>query len=396
MEMKRLLSAVRVLCREAVVQVNGSNELLERGHSPRELFRANRGSKATPVLPLVSLVAMTLLPTAAGAQILVQRCSNDSLNPSQAEARVNWARRCALSLHVGNPYYSFGTWIMSSNGQGELQEYAEYSSSNWAGENAYTGSSDNFEINSSSINKLYLSGATSQGFDDQGYYEWWRSPSRRKARPLYPVYGSHYDIASSYNMQLFPHPTLANCGLYLDKNGTQPATGMSFYLNGYCESLNPVNRCDADRLSPRQARERLEWVRRCALSQNVGSSSAWFDSGMPAANGGTLKDYSEANAPGDRRYTGSLYGYDINMSYIEMFYDNASTLQITDALGYYQWRRDASMQKRRPLYPIYGSSPSNSSGTQLFPNLSDCSLYAPGSQTPASSFYVTGYCTAIY
>ncbi len=340
---------------------------------------------------------MTLLPATAAAQaILQQRCANDALNPSQSEARIYWARRCALS--VGTPSSAYGYWgMMSANGAGELIEYNEDDySTNFSGKNTYIGQSDVYEINNSTVNKVYNFGPTSQGLDDQGNYEWWRDPARRKERPFHPTFGSESNINSSTNKQLFPHPTLANCTLYLDKNGTQPASGYNFYVNGYCEASAPTSRCDTDRLSVRQARERLDWVRQCALSQNVGSKSAWLDTGIPASNGSTLKDYSEAGAPSSRRYTGDLYGYDINATHTELRYLSGPTTQLVDAQGYYLWKRDASRQKQRPLYPIYGSTSSNSTGVQLFPNLSDCSLYASGSETPASSFYVTAYCSAIY
>ncbi|MFL5351374.1 Hint domain-containing protein [Archangium sp.] len=176
-----------------------------------------------------------LLPGAADAQpILQQRCSTDSLDTAQAEARLNWARRCSLVTHVMNPANYFDTGIPASNG-GFLYEYAEDDQAvNWDGHNRYTGQSDAYEVNNSFIGKLYLSGGTTQDRDGDNYYRWARPVSRKKARPQYPTFGSLYDIYSTSNLQLFPHPTLANCNLYTDRNGVNVAP--NFFVNGYCES----------------------------------------------------------------------------------------------------------------------------------------------------------------
>jgi hypothetical protein len=193
--------------------------------------------KGTTGSSLLALAGVLMLPTAASAQaILQQRCSVDSLSTSQAELRIGWARKCALT--VGTPSTAYGYWgMMSSNGQGELQEYDEDNySTNTTGRNTYTGQSDVYEINNSAVNKLYNFGPTAQGKDTSNFWQWWRDASRKKARPLYPTFGSESNINSATNKQLFPHPTLANCTLYLDKNGTQPATGYNFYVNGYCEA----------------------------------------------------------------------------------------------------------------------------------------------------------------
>ena len=194
--------------------------------------------KKSNELGLSLVVAGLLLPAAASAQaILTQRCTIDSLDPAQAEARLKWSRRCALSEHVGSPSTGFDLGVPSANSMGNLIDYAEYVySTNSLGRNAYTGQVDYFEINSSITSKLYLNGPTSQTLDANGYWEWSRALSRKKARPLYPTFGSLYDINSPSNKQLFPHPMLADCNFYLDRYGTQPATGYDFYINGYCEA----------------------------------------------------------------------------------------------------------------------------------------------------------------
>jgi hypothetical protein len=348
----------------------------------------------------VVFCGVVVLPTAAQAQpILMQRCAVDSLNAAQAEARLNWARRCSLVMHVMNTANYFDTYIPSSS-SGNLFEYAEDDTAiNWSGQNRFTGQSDAYEVNSSFISKLYLSGSTYQGRDSNNFYEWWRARSRKKIRPTYPTFGSLYDVYSASNMQLFPHPTQADCRLYLDRNGTMP-TASAYYVNGYCEASASTDRCHIDRLNVREARERLDWARRCALSQNVGSPSAWFDTGVLTADSTTtLKEYSEANVPPDRSYMGDVRGYDINDTYIFLSYLIGKTNQSIDAQGYYRWTRDASLLKKRPQYPIYGNSPDSTAGVQYFPHptYANCTLYQDqGGTTPVTSFYVNKYCDSIY
>ncbi|SEU37140.1 Hint domain-containing protein [Stigmatella erecta] len=185
-----------------------------------------------------------LLPSLAEAQpILQQRCSADSLDSGQAERRLLWARRCGLLTHVGSTGNWFDTYAPSSNNAGTLKDYAEDNiATNWAGQNTYTGQSEAFELNSSFVSRLYLSGLTYQYTDGDGFFRWERPLARKKARPLYPTFGSQGDIYSPSNQQLFPHPSQVidgsplNCSFYLNQAGTIPATGMSFYVNGYCEA----------------------------------------------------------------------------------------------------------------------------------------------------------------
>ncbi len=184
---------------------------------------------------MMVLAGIFFLPGVASAQvqILAQRCDSDALDPIQAATRLEWMRRCALLKAAPTQY---DTGAPASNG-GTLQEYVESGSSgNWTGVNMYTPQSYSNEINSSYISALYLNGPTTQGVDGYGFYSWWRDAYRKKPRPSYPIYGSQYDVNSASNLPLYPHPALATCSLYLDRNGTQPATGYSFYLNGLCES----------------------------------------------------------------------------------------------------------------------------------------------------------------
>lgn len=148
------------------------------------------------------------------------------------------------------------------------------------------------------------------------------------------------------------------------------------------------HRCSLDSLTPAEAEARLVWARRCGLLSNVGSTSAWFDTGMGSSNGaGTLKDYAEGdqgtNPLGYNLFTGRAFNYEVNHGFVSALYISGPTSQMLDSSGYYLWARTVDRKKPRPLYPTFGTeadinSPSN---VALFPNpynSSDCGLYTAG------------------
>lgn len=187
---------------------------------------------------LLVTTVLAVAPNAAQAQpTLPQRCAADTLTPAQAEARLQWARRCALMANVGNPGAWFDTFIPAANGGGNLKEYVEYDiNTNFWGQNSYIGPADAYEINYSFTSKLYNSGPTSQFLDALGFYRWERPANRKKVRPLYPIYGNHFDFQTA--TQLFPHPSHQNnCFFYSNKAGNPPASFSSFYVIAYCESV---------------------------------------------------------------------------------------------------------------------------------------------------------------
>lgn len=97
------------------------------------------------------------------------------------------------------------------------------------------GPLDAFEVNLTYVRLLYQSGETEQYTDGPGYFRWQRPANRKRPRPLYPIYGSSFDINSPTNVQLFPHPmNQIDCSFYLNKQGTIPATNQPFYVNGFC------------------------------------------------------------------------------------------------------------------------------------------------------------------
>jgi hypothetical protein len=196
-------------------------------------------------LNLWLLAAAVLVSASAQAQPILQtRCNVDSLDSVQAERRLNWARKCGLVKNVRDPNSAgslFDTGIPAYNG-GMLMDYWE----SWAqptgdGANLYSGIAFNQEINYAHITSLYSLAATSQdrGGDPANYFRWWRDPSKKKPRPLYPTFGSTADITAPNNVQLIPdsqfNPT--SCDLFVrNSNGTPGTRATTFYVNGYCEA----------------------------------------------------------------------------------------------------------------------------------------------------------------
>jgi pre-peptidase len=181
----------------------------------------------------VALVGgLVLLPTMARAQLqaLAQRCDSDSLPADLAEERLNWMRRCALVMHVGNPSQAADTGMMGIDGN-PMYDYTE--PSDFFGMNAYVGSAEGFQVNQTYLTMLYMSGVSDQLPDPDLYLKWTNAPGRKRPRPRYPVYGNQYDVVVS--TQLYPHPTLAGCNLYTDRYATTQAT--TFYVNGFCDAL---------------------------------------------------------------------------------------------------------------------------------------------------------------
>jgi hypothetical protein len=179
---------------------------------------SGKGSKR-----MFGLLAGLLVPMAASASTVIvsQRCTNDSLDINQATQRIEWARRCGIQ--AGAPSL-FDTYMLAApNYTSNLYDYLE------TAYYKFSGDSWGNEVNSTHVNSLYLSGPTSQSIDSVGY-RWARTSDRIRPRPYYPTFGTSPDINSG--IQLYPHPTLANCQLYSDPYGQNPA--YAYYVNGYC------------------------------------------------------------------------------------------------------------------------------------------------------------------
>ncbi|MDY7233002.1 hypothetical protein [Hyalangium rubrum] len=162
-----------------------------------------------------------LLPTPAHAQPVGQRCAADYQTGEQAVFRAELMRWCGLTRNVGP-----ADWTCPS-------EYIEANPvTNPWGKNTYSSVNDGFDVNATYAMLLSNSYPTSYFVDADGYCKPWLST--RRARPYYAIFGTTANIYDTHNRQLFLHPTQFSCTLYLDKNGTQPATGYDFYLNAFC------------------------------------------------------------------------------------------------------------------------------------------------------------------
>lgn len=165
-------------------------------------------------------------------------------------------------------------------------------------------------------------------------------------------------------------------------------------------------RCTVDNVTTNAGAEaRVEWARRCGTRANMGDAITWYNTGLTAASGGTLKEYLEVdtrrNPTGEMAYSGPVNGFKINTTAMFAIYLSGPTRQVMDEGGYWMWSRDAWRKKGRALYPTFGTTAdiNDPENQQLFPNPTDpddCALYTdPAGMTPAdSAFYVNGYCEA--
>lgn len=167
---------------------------------------------------------------AAAQPTLLQRCATDNLDPAAGEARLNWARRCALSLNVPGGAANWVDYGEAAANGGTLKDYVEVAAS---GVNSYVSPENAYEANYTFVKHLFNSGSTSQFFDAWGFYRWERAIGRKKLRPEYPTFGDEGNIYSLTNDQLWPHPTNPNdCTLYRTPSGTDPSP--IFFVNGFC------------------------------------------------------------------------------------------------------------------------------------------------------------------
>ena len=177
---------------------------------------------------VLAMLGAAALESQARAEPVIQvRCADDSLDPTAARNRLEWARACGVPNHVD----SFDTGLPSANGAGNLFEYIE--TFDFWGKNAYTGVSNGNQINYQFVTSQYYNGPTNQ-FTVNTFKKWTRV--NLLPRPTYPIFGNNPDL--NFATPLYPHPTLADCRLYTDKNGAQPINPAttSFYVNAYCVS----------------------------------------------------------------------------------------------------------------------------------------------------------------
>lgn len=177
----------------------------------------------------IMLVGGLLAAPQADAQF--SRCVTDVLDPEQAVARVEWARRCALNRV--SPSQGFAV----SDGSSPMIDYQETNpDTNPSGQNAYQGNISNFEINATYAYSLFTGIPHAQQQDEYGYYKWLSNTPRQF--PYAPSFSTTPSTNSSDNAPLYPHPQLATCDLYTDRSGFNRAS--VFYVNTYCNAKSTV------------------------------------------------------------------------------------------------------------------------------------------------------------
>ncbi|RKG72479.1 Hint domain-containing protein [Corallococcus terminator] len=200
-------------------------------------------SKSVFRIVLGGAAAIALFPTVAGAQTQQEwRCNIDSLVPSQAIVRAEWARKCGLlnNLVPAGP----SAWVPSTTtfdlAFAPAKEYVESNTSR-----AYTGNSQGYKVNYYYAIAMYdatpiLKVEAEAAGPTMGFFKWNPAPSTiLRARPLYPTFETSLPAGSG--TPLYPHPTdTTDCRFYRDTNmdakGDTLYTGTSFYVVANCES----------------------------------------------------------------------------------------------------------------------------------------------------------------
>lgn len=189
---------------------------------------------ALPLVVIAQLAISALLPSDAVAQPFLGRYWLDPLTWEQAEARVLWARRCALTRAGFGPQDHLPSWYFPT-----LRDYTEpLDDSHWPPGNNYMGYAFSADINYTTIALLYRSWhhthpLPTESLDANGYVQWARARSYKLTRPYYPTYGTTPGDYPNW-VQLYPHPSHGNdCSFYYDAAGTQPANVPVFYVGAF-------------------------------------------------------------------------------------------------------------------------------------------------------------------
>jgi hypothetical protein len=189
-------------------------------------------------LKLTFAAALVAAPTSALAQFIeVLPCTPDALRIPAARARLEWARRCGLSLNTGSvPNTGDPNNFFTSTFAADLQtfvgakEYRENTPSR-----AFSGNGFDYEVNASYSWAIFGAFFGYNVFQETSgptvnFWKW--SMTQQRSQPLYPTFASD---PNGTGTQLYPHPTLANCNLYTDPNGIhQWPSANNFYLYAYC------------------------------------------------------------------------------------------------------------------------------------------------------------------
>jgi hypothetical protein len=190
-------------------------------------------------LKFIVTAALVAAPVSALAQPIMQaRCTTDSLDTNKARQRVEWARRCGLTLNTG-------TIPNTGNPNAFFQSTKAFDASTFLGANdyrentslrAFSGSTSQFEVNYSygwQLNNVPLYTVFRETVGPTlNFFKW--SSTTVRPQPLYPAFDT---TPNATGTQLFPHPTLADCRLYTDRGGVSPLPATTnFFVVAYCES----------------------------------------------------------------------------------------------------------------------------------------------------------------
>lgn len=201
---------------------------------------------------LILVAALVAAPTSVFAQTIQQvRCTADSLSIGQATARLEWARKCGLTLNTGaapktgNPANFFQSLkAADANTFAGANEYAENNTAQ-----AFSNTVNDYNVNYSQAWSLFGSFfAYTVSQDASGptlnFYRW--SHPTTRPQPLYPSFDS---TVSGTGTQLFPPASAdgrtglavnpnAPCTMFTDPGGTTtPWAGTTaFFVAFYCTS----------------------------------------------------------------------------------------------------------------------------------------------------------------
>jgi hypothetical protein len=186
---------------------------------------------------LVLPIALIAAPAVALAEPTQEwRCATDSLDPTAALQRLEWARKCGLTLNTnGTPFSTTHAFAgdAQQNPTGFAKEYREIDTNH-----AYTGNFNHYEVNfyygyaRYETTPVYMMGQETLG-PTAGYWKW--TGYAQRPRPTYPSFESTPNAGGG--VQLFPHPQLADCNLYTDHAGSAAAKWNDVrYVIAYCES----------------------------------------------------------------------------------------------------------------------------------------------------------------
>jgi len=190
---------------------------------------------------LVITASGTLLSSSAGhADVLATRCAADTLNPTRARLRLEWARACGTKINLVSPTspkapaFAYLNGLTSANGGIPLWEYIE--TDDFWGKNSYSGV--DAAVNQIFTESQWRTGPYTATTDAAGFQKWTEASTLALTRPVYPTFGNNLDITAATPLYPNPNYSLSDCKLYTDRVATHVATTTTtgFYVNGFCPS----------------------------------------------------------------------------------------------------------------------------------------------------------------